>query len=47
MLTYDYTIKRSVGQGKVQEFTPNLIPKTFNNNIIAIEGAIHLEKALY
>jgi DNA repair protein SbcC/Rad50 len=38
MLTYDYTIKRSVGQGKVQEFVPNLIPKTFNSNIISIEG---------
>jgi exonuclease SbcC len=38
MLTYDYTIKRSVGQDKVQEFTPNLIPKTLNTNIISIEG---------
>ena len=37
MLKYDYTIERKIGQGKIQNFVPNLIPTTLSN-LVSIEG---------
>ena len=37
MLKYNYTIQRIVGEGKSQEFVPNLIPTTLSN-LVSVEG---------